>query len=111
MDLNNLLKKLTDIDKAFKENNPEYEKDIDKAKLGRMVKLTEEVGELADEVLANQGLQRDDKMAAKQKGDLGDEFGDVFNSLMLLGIKLDLDLVAVISARVDAMHKRYTNRD
>jgi NTP pyrophosphatase (non-canonical NTP hydrolase) len=107
MDFNNLLTKLAAINEQLKKHNPVFESDPDKAKLGRMVKLTEEVGELADEVLASQGLQRQEKLDAKQAGDLAKEFGDVFNSLMILGIELGLDVPKAISDRVETMYQKY----
>jgi NTP pyrophosphatase (non-canonical NTP hydrolase) len=107
MDFSVLLIKLNEIRSELKNRYPGLHQDTDKTRLARMVKLSEEVGELADEILSLQGLQRQEKMAAKMDDDLAKEFGDVFNSLMLLGLELDLDIQSAIVSRVDSMHQKY----
>lgn len=51
--------------------------DPEKRSLARMVKLTEEVGELADAVLATSALQRPDKLDHSDQNNLAEEFADV----------------------------------
>lgn len=111
MNLDEMILKLDEIRSELKNRYPQLHADSDKTRLARMVKLSEEVGELADEVLSLQGLQRQDKIDAKQGDDLAKEFGDVFNSLLLLGLELNLDVKAVVTARLSSMHQKYVGHE
>lgn len=62
----------------------------------RTLKLMEELGELANEILAKQGLQRQSKLDKHTQQDLEDEFGDVLLTVLMLGIELDLDVAEIM---------------
>ncbi len=67
----------------------------------RMLKLTEELGELSNEVLTKLGLQRKEKVAAYEEYHLEDELADVIGSAVLLAIELDIDLAAIMKRKID----------
>ena len=62
----------------------------------RTLKLMEELGELANEILAKLGLQRQSKLDLHTQRDLEDEFGDVLLTVLMLGIELDLDVAEIM---------------
>jgi NTP pyrophosphatase (non-canonical NTP hydrolase) len=66
----------------------------------RMLKLTEELGELSNEVLTKMGLQRQSKIDAFKEVHLEDELADVMGSLILLAIELDIDVAKVMERKV-----------
>lgn len=67
---------------------------------GRMIKLTEETGELANEILTKMGLQRQAKIDAYEEVHLEDELADVMGSLILLSIELDINIVEIMKRKV-----------
>lgn len=66
----------------------------------RMLKLTEELGELSNEVLTKMGLQRQAKIDAYEDVHLEDELADVLASAILLAIELDIDVAKVMKRKV-----------
>ena len=75
--------------------------------LGRAAKVSEEYGELMDEVMASLGLQRADKLARYDRENLEKEYADVAISLHLLGLALGLDIDAVVAARLRAKYHEH----
>ena len=73
----------------------------------RMVKLSEEMGELASEVLASQGEQRKEKLKDTNREELEDEFADVFLSLLFLAKSFDVDIFAASQNKVGKIRKRH----
>jgi NTP pyrophosphatase (non-canonical NTP hydrolase) len=67
----------------------------------RMLKLTEELGELSNEVLTKLGLQRQEKIDAYEESHLEDELADVIGSAILLAVELDIDLAEVMKRKID----------
>ncbi len=67
---------------------------------GRMLKLTEETGELANEVLTKMGLQRQSKIDAFEEVHLEDELADVMGSVILLAIELDIDIATIMRRKI-----------
>lgn len=67
---------------------------------GRMIKLTEETGELANEILTKMGLQRQAKIDAYEEVHLEDELADVMGSLILLSIELDINIAEIMKRKV-----------
>lgn len=74
--------------------------------LARMVKLTEEVGELADEVLASQGDQRQEKMGEKNKESLENEVADVLITTLLLAEILNVDVSVSLEKKMKKIRER-----
>lgn len=75
-------------------------------RFARMVKLSEEVGELASEVLAAEGDQRKEKLVDKTREDLEAEFGDVFITLFLLAKAYDIDVFAAANTKMEKIRER-----
>lgn len=66
----------------------------------RMIKVTEEVGELSNEILTKMGLQRQAKVDAFKEHHLEDELADVLGSILLLAIELDIDVKAIMTKKL-----------
>ena len=61
--------------------------------LAHMTKITEEVGELAEQVLGNLRLQRGEKLKVLEKEHIKKELADVLYATMILAASLDMDHV------------------
>ncbi|MEX0896068.1 MAG: dUTP diphosphatase [Patescibacteria group bacterium] len=72
----------------------------------RTLKLTEEMGELADEILTSMKLQRNSKVSNFTQEKLEDEFADVFACVVLMGIELDIDVVKVMERKIASTRLR-----
>lgn len=66
----------------------------------RTMKIVEELGELADEILSSMNLQRNSKIAKFSHTNIEEEFADVFGSLLLLAIELDIDIEEVVKKKI-----------
>lgn len=73
----------------------------------RTMKIVEELGELADEILTSMNLQRESKVAQFSQENVEDEFADVLGSLVLLAIELDIDIEKVIKKKIDYTRQRF----
>ena len=74
--------------------------------LALMVKLTEETGELADEVLASQGDQRKEKLSEMSTDGLENEVADVIITVLLLAAALNVDVSAALQKKIEKIRKR-----
>lgn len=72
----------------------------------RTMKLTEEMGELADEILTSMKLQRSSKVDNFSQENLEDEFADVLACVILMGIELDIDVVRVMERKIASTRER-----
>jgi NTP pyrophosphatase (non-canonical NTP hydrolase) len=75
--------------------------------LARTVKLTEELGELCNEVLAHNGDQREDKMLNYNKDNLPLEFADVIITTLLLAKAMNVDIESALEKKIEKINKRY----
>jgi len=82
-------------------------KDGNQRIFARTMKIVEELGELADEILTSMNLQRNTKIAQFSKENLEDEFADVLASLILLGNELEIDVEAVIRKKIALTRTRF----
>lgn len=94
------------IDIQDKNLNAKFPVDREKMILARTVKLSEELGELCDEVLAHSGLQRRQKLDELKKGNLEEEFADVIITALLLGKSMDIDIESAITKKMEKISKR-----
>lgn len=85
----------------------DYRGDDEKWMMAKAVKLTEEVGELCDEVLAHSSLQRVDKVDGHEKENLPKEVADVLICTLLLAQSMGVDVEAALKARTEQMTKRF----
>jgi len=76
--------------------------------LSRTVKLTEELGELCNEVLAFNGDQRKDKLAKLENNNLPNEFADVIITTLLLAETMGVDIEEALKNKIEKINKRYS---
>lgn len=97
-----LLTKLQKIDKKLAKNYSILNKE--KRILAGLAKVVEELGELSNEVLASMKLQSNKKLKSFKKKNLEKEFSDVFITLMLLGITLDVKIEKALLKRIKSIN-------
>ncbi len=78
--------------------------------MARMVKITEEVGELSEQVLKSLAFQRKEKMVDVKKEDLAEELIDVLITAFLLAEAFEVDIEAAIEQKVEKIKKRLYNQ-
>lgn len=78
--------------------------------LSRMTKLTEETGELANEVLASIGYQRSEKLKNHSKETLEGEFSDVFVTALLLAKAANIDINKALENKIEKLNNRYNTK-
>jgi len=109
MELKELLQFIATEDKRLKKyygNYPDQEKRI----LARTVKLSEELGELCDEVLSFNTMQRKDKLENHDSENLSEEFADGLITTLLLAKATDVDIVEALKRKIAKINKRYENK-
>lgn len=74
----------------------------------RTMKLVEELGELANELLTSMNLQRQDKQDAFHDQKVEDEFADVLASVVLLAAELDIDIEEVMQRKITFTKQRFS---
>lgn len=77
----------------------------------RMVKVSEEVGELADEVLSSQSDQRREKLAGKEDDALSIEIADVIITTLMLARSLNVDVVKALEQKMQKIQERMSAGD
>lgn len=81
--------------------------DKNKRIFARTMKIVEEFGELADEILTSMNLQRNTKIENFSHINIEDEFADVLGSLLLLANELDIDVEEVMKRKIEFTMKRF----
>ena len=81
--------------------------DTSKRIFARTMKIVEEFGELADEILTSMNLQRNTKIEKFSHQNIEDEFADVMGSLLLLADELDIDVASVMERKIAFTKKRF----
>ena len=105
MQIKELQKFIKKEDKRLRKKFPK--EDEEKRILARMVKVTEEVGELADEVLGYNSMQRKEKLDKHKKDNLSDEFADVVITTFLLAEIMKVDIEKALEHKIKKIDKRY----
>jgi NTP pyrophosphatase (non-canonical NTP hydrolase) len=106
MDLKDLIQFINTEDERLKKYYGGYT-DQEKRILARTVKLTEELGELCDEVLAHNSLQRKEKLEERDSHNLSEEFADVVITALLLAKAMDIDITKALENKIAKVNKRY----
>ena len=106
MELKDLLKFIEIEDERLKKYYGDYS-DQEKRILARTVKLTEELGELCNEVLAHNSLQRKQKLDNHDKENLLEEFADVIITALLLAKAMNVDIEKAFEKKIKKVNKRY----
>ena len=75
--------------------------------LARTVKLSEEMGELSDEVLGCLGLQRKSKLEGKDLNSVADEIADVVIVAFLLAKSMDIDVSAALERKIKKIQEKH----
>lgn len=104
MTLQQLQAEYATISKQLSEHFPLADKDH--RVFARTVKVLEELGELADEILSSMNLQRTSKVERYTREHLEDELADTMGSLVLLAHELDIDLETIMQRKIDFTKKR-----
>jgi NTP pyrophosphatase (non-canonical NTP hydrolase) len=73
----------------------------------RTMKVVEELGELADEILTSMNLQRESKIAKFSKKNVEDEMADVMASMILLAAELDINLDKIMKKKIKYTRDRF----
>ncbi|MCD6583729.1 MAG: hypothetical protein J7K71_03485 [Candidatus Omnitrophica bacterium] len=106
MELKELLKFIEIEDERLKKYYGGYS-DQEKRILARTVKLTEELGELCDEILAHNSMQRKQKLDNHNKDNLSEEFADVIMTTLLLAKAMNIDIEKALERKIEKVNKRY----
>ncbi|MFA4817371.1 MAG: MazG nucleotide pyrophosphohydrolase domain-containing protein [Parcubacteria group bacterium] len=106
MNLNDLLEFIKLEDKRLKKNHENYS-DQEKRILARTVKLSEEVGELCNEVLLFNAMQRKDKQNDYDGKNLPNEIADVLIVTLLLAHAMNVDVEKALESKIEKINKRY----
>lgn len=106
MDFRELLQFIELEDKRLKKTHENYD-DQEKRILARTVKLSEEVGELCDEVLSFNAMQRKDKQKDYDGENLPNEIADVLIVVLLLAKAMDVDIKKALENKIEKINKRY----
>ena len=108
MDFKELLKFIDIEDERLKRVfSSEYR---DKIVLVRTVKLTEELGELCDEVLAHSFFQSKHKLSLHDKENLPEEFADVILTTLLLAKSMNVDIENALEKKIEKVNNRYKEK-
>jgi len=105
---------IRDLQKKLKQNEKNLriefksltkrEKDV----LAKTVKLSEEVGELSNDILAVLSLQRESKLDDFDRNNLYEEFADVILTLATLANTLRVDLERAVNNKLEKLLKVYS---
>ena len=88
-----------------------YSSSTDKERiLARTVKISEEFGELCDEVLACVGDQRSGKMKGRNREDLEDEFADVVITIFLLAESMEVDIMKSLGQKIPKIKRKHNKQ-
>ncbi len=81
--------------------------DEEKRIFARTVKITEELGELCNEVLAFNSRQRKEKLEQWDKENLPKEFADVIITTLLLAKTMGVDIERALETKIRIINERY----
>jgi NTP pyrophosphatase (non-canonical NTP hydrolase) len=74
--------------------------------LARTVKLGEEFGELCEQVLVYNSLQRKQKLDDHDKENLREEFADVIITALLLAKSMNVDIERALETKMERLNER-----
>jgi NTP pyrophosphatase (non-canonical NTP hydrolase) len=110
MTYDEFLKFIDKQDAFFKENRKHSEQSEREHILARTVKISEEFGELCDEVLASFGSQRSGKMENRKREDLEDEFADVVITVFLLAKNIDVNIMEALERKTKQIQEKHNKQ-
>jgi len=106
MDLKELQEQVKEMRNVL---NPPFRRFTKREKeiLAKMVKLTEEVGELGNDILSVLSLQRRSKLADFDKANFYEEFADVLISLIQLANATGVDINRAVKNKLKKIKNQY----
>ncbi|MBR9680608.1 MAG: hypothetical protein GOU98_02165 [Candidatus Altiarchaeota archaeon] len=105
MKMQTLLDFVSKENKLLSEKHPGIDKE--KKTLAQTVKLSEELGELSEEVLASLSLQRQHKLDNMKKDNLSKEFADVLITALILADTMGVDIRDGLKRTIKKVNNRY----
>jgi NTP pyrophosphatase (non-canonical NTP hydrolase) len=81
--------------------------DQEKLVLSSTVKLTEELGELCNEVMFYNSRQRSEKREVHDQENLPHEFADVMIALFMLAKDMDVNIEKALSQKIEKIKTKY----
>jgi NTP pyrophosphatase (non-canonical NTP hydrolase) len=106
MEFQELIDAVNQIDLQLNEYYHGLQIDREKRILARTVKLNEEVGELCEQVLSYNSMQRKVKVEVHNKESLADELADVIITTFLLAKSMDVNMSEALDRKVSKIKKR-----
>lgn len=103
MEFSEFKKFIEKIDKELKDASFALDKRI----LARAVKLSEEMGELCNAVLAHDNNQRKEKMEQYSAENASEEFADIIITAFLLAKAMDVDVEKGLATKIEKIKKRF----
>jgi len=105
MELRDLLRFIEIEDEKLKKRYRSYS-NREEVILARTVKLGEEFGELCEEVLAYNSLQRKQKWDNHDKENLPEEFADVIITTLLLAKSMNVSIETALEKKMQKLNQR-----
>jgi len=105
MELRDLLRFIEIEDEKLKKRYRSYS-NREEVILARTVKLGEEFGELCEEVLAYNSLQRKQKLDNHDKENLPEEFADVIITTLLLAKSMNVSIETALEKKMQKLNQR-----
>lgn len=106
MELNNLIEFIEKYAKRQKEMFGEL-KDNEKLILSSTVKVSEELGELCDQVLSYNSRQRKEKIDKFSKDSLSEEFADTVLAILMLAHNMKVDINMALTNKIKKLTEKY----
>jgi NTP pyrophosphatase (non-canonical NTP hydrolase) len=104
MDFEELIGFIENEDKRLKERYGNLKDDT--RTLARTVKLSEEFGELCNDVLAHYAYQRTSKLENHDREKIREEFADIIFTTFLIAKSMGIDIVKGIESKMEKIKKR-----
>ena len=79
--------------------------------MGAVLKLIEETGEFANELLGSWSLQRKSKMGQYKQENLAKEWADVFFALCMIAFRLGVSPEQAVQTRLEEIKERQDQQD
>ena len=104
MTLEELIRRYRRLDDYFDEKFPQLKNEY--RILARLGKITEELGELNSAVHGKLGLHRQEKQKQYSSQEIATEWADLFNTVLLFGIVMDIDMPEALEKRLEEVFQR-----
>lgn len=105
MELKELLKFIETENKRLRKH---YDVDDAKMILAQTVKVSEEFGELCNDILAHSDLQRKQKLDELDRENIREEFADVLITVLILAESMNIDVEKALEEKIKKIDKRYS---